>query len=151
MQSFWGDPRDGGQRRHEGIDIFAPKLTPAIAVADGYVSGVTEGGIGGKAVWLNVAGKNIHLYYAHLDRQLVRDGQAIKQGDTLGLIGNTGNAKYTAPHLHFGIYTPDGPVDPFPFVNKTIKTAPPLATKDFAGSFKADSISECKKYIEGKY
>ena len=101
--SFWGDSRDGGQRRHEGIDIFAPKLTPVIAAADGYVSGVTEGGIGGKTVWLNVAGKNIHLYYAHLDRQLVRDGQDIKQGDTLGLIGNTGNAKYTA-HIFISVF-----------------------------------------------
>ena len=64
--SFWGDSRDGGKRRHEGMDIFAPKLTPAIAAADGYISGVREGGLGGKTVWLNVNNRNIYLYYAHL-------------------------------------------------------------------------------------
>jgi peptidoglycan LD-endopeptidase LytH len=55
--SFWGDDREGGKRSHEGIDIFAPKLTQAIAVADGYVTGVREGGIGGKTVWLRPEGK----------------------------------------------------------------------------------------------
>jgi murein DD-endopeptidase MepM/ murein hydrolase activator NlpD len=38
--SFWGDNRDGGKRSHEGVDIFAAKLTPAIAAADGVVTGV---------------------------------------------------------------------------------------------------------------
>ena len=128
--SFWGDDRDGGERKHEGVDIFAPKLTPAIAAADGYITGVPEGGIGGKTVWMKVAGKNIHLYYAHLDKQLVADGQKVKLGDTLGLVGNTGNAKYTPSHLHFGIYTYRGPVDPWPYVNKTVRTAPAVAAKD---------------------
>lgn len=127
--SFWGDDRDAGRRKHEGIDIFAPKLTPAIAAADGYITGVQEGGLGGKTVWMKVADKNYYLYYAHLDRQLVQDGQRIKKGDTLGLVGNTGNAKYTPSHLHFGIYTHNGPVDPWPFVNKVLRTADPVATK----------------------
>lgn len=128
--SFWGDARDGGLRSHEGIDIFAAKLTPAIAAADGYITGVREGGIGGKTIWLRAKGRNIHLYYAHLDSQLVEEGQDVKQGDTLGLIGNTGNAKYTPPHLHFGIYTNQGPIDPFPFVNRDVKAAPDFTPKD---------------------
>ena len=128
--SFWGDDRDAGKRKHEGIDIFAPKLTPAIAAADGYVTGVNEGGIGGKTVWMKVADRKIHLYYAHLDKQLVEDGQRVKKGDTLGLVGNTGNAKYTPSHLHFGIYTHNGPIDPWPFVNKMIRTAPAVSSKE---------------------
>ena len=128
--SFWGDDRDAGKRKHEGIDIFAPKLTPAIAAADGYVTGVNDGGIGGKTVWMRVADRNIHLYYAHLDKQLVDDGRRVKKGDTLGLVGNTGNAKYTPSHLHFGIYTNNGPIDPWPFVNKIIRSAPVVASKD---------------------
>ena len=131
--SFWGDGRDAGKRLHEGIDIFAPKLTPAIAAADGYVTKVNEGGIGGKTVWMKVADKNIHLYYAHLDQQLVQDGQTVKKGDTVGLIGNTGNATHTAAHLHFGIYNYEGAVDPWPYVNKTVKTAPAIAAKDITG------------------
>jgi len=128
--SFWGDARDAGKRLHEGIDIFAPKLTPAIAAADGYVTKVDEVGIGGKTVWMKVADRNIHLYYAHLHKQLVQDGQTVKKGDTVGLIGNTGNAIHTAAHLHFGIYNNEGALDPWPFVNKVVKTAPAITPKD---------------------
>lgn len=128
--SFWGDARDGGLRRHEGIDIFAPKRTPAVAAADGFITRVSEGGIGGKTIWMRAEGTAISLYYAHLDKQLVEAGQLVKKGDTLGLIGNTGNAKYTLPHLHFGIYGFGGAVDPWPFVNKMVKTAPLLKMKD---------------------
>jgi len=144
--SFWGDDRDAGKRRHEGIDIFAPKLTPAVAAADGYITGVDEGGLGGKTVWMKVAEKNIHLYYAHLDKQLVEDGQRIKKGDTLGLVGNTGNAKYTPSHLHFGIYTYNGPIDPWPFVNKTKRSAPPVTAKDLTNNlqWKNTAVSKNK-------
>jgi murein DD-endopeptidase MepM/ murein hydrolase activator NlpD len=128
--SFWGDDRDAGKRKHEGIDIFAAKLTPAVAAADGYVTGVNEGGLGGKTIWMRVVDKNIHLYYAHLDRQLVEQGQRVKKGDTLGLVGNTGNARFTAPHLHFGIYNYNGAIDPWPFVNKSLKHASPVKPKD---------------------
>lgn len=122
--SFWGDARDGGRRRHEGLDIFAARHTPVVAAADGYVTGVKEGGIGGKTVWMKPSDKNIFLYYAHLDKQLVKEGQMVKKGDVLGLVGNTGNAKYTPPHLHFGIYTYHGAIDALPFVNRSVKTAP---------------------------
>lgn len=128
--SFWGDSREGGKRRHEGIDIFAPKRTPVIASADGVVTAVKEGGIGGKVVWLRLLEKNVTLYYAHLDKQLVTDGQMVKKGQTLGLVGNTGNAKHTPSHLHFGIYTSGGPIDPFPFVDKNIQTAPAVTSKN---------------------
>ena len=91
---------------------------------------MTEGGIGGKTVWMKVSYKNIHLYYAHLDKQLVEGGQRVKQGDTLGLVGNTGNAKYTPSHLHFGVYGYQGPVDPWPFVNKIARLAPAVSSKN---------------------
>ena len=130
--SIWGDDRDGGKRSHEGVDIFAPKRTPAVAAADGYIASVREGGIGGKTVWLRPEGKNITLYYAHLDEQLVQEGQQVKKGDTIGLVGNTGNARTTPPHLHFGIYGFGGAVDPFPFVNRQVKAAPAVNTKKMA-------------------
>ncbi|MDB5192250.1 MAG: family peptidase [Segetibacter sp.] len=134
--SFWGANRDGGKRLHEGIDIFAPKLTPLVAAADGVVTGVKEGGLGGKVVWIRVNGKNTSLYYAHLHKQMVREGQQVKQGETIGLVGNTGNAIHTASHLHFGVYTSDGPVNPLPFVNQSIKTAPAVPAKNLAGYLK---------------
>ena len=68
-------------------------------------------------------GKNLTLYYAHLDQQLVREGQLVKKGEVIGLVGNTGNAKHTASHLHFGVYTSYGPVDPLPYVNQVLSKA----------------------------
>ena len=119
--SVWGDARDAGARRHEGIDIFAPKRTPAVAAANGVITSVREGGIGGKTVFMRPAGKPYSLYYAHLDEQLVTSGQRVAAGDTIGLVGNTGNAATTSPHLHFGIYAAGGAIDPLPFVNPTIR------------------------------
>lgn len=130
--SLWGAQRDGGKRNHEGIDIFAPKGTPAIAAADGYITGVREGGIGGKTVWLRPTESKFTLYYAHLDEQLVQEGQLVKKGDTVGLVGNTGNAQTTAAHLHFGIYGSAGAVDPFPFVNRKLREAPAMSHKKLA-------------------
>lgn len=121
--SFWGDSRDAGARKHEGLDIFGKFRTPVVAAAEGYVTSVREGGIGGKVVFLRPADKNYTLYYAHLDSQIVQEGQTVKTGDIVGLMGNTGNAKYTPTHLHFGIYTNSGAVDPLPFISK-ISTPP---------------------------
>jgi peptidoglycan LD-endopeptidase LytH len=134
--SVWGVDRDGGKRRHEGIDIFAPKRTPAVAAADGFITGVREGGIGGKTVWLRPEGKPYTLYYAHLDEQLVHEGQQVKKGDVIGLVGNTGNAATTPPHLHFGIYTFGGAVDPLPYVNRTVKKAPSFSDKKLTHQLK---------------
>jgi hypothetical protein len=119
--SFWGQGRDNGTRKHEGIDIFAPRRAPLVAAANGVVTRVEEYGLGGKIIFLNPDQEDYSLYYAHLDEQLVQRGQRVKTGDTIGLVGNTGNAQHTASHLHFGIYTNSGAVDPLPFVNRVIK------------------------------
>lgn len=62
-----------------------------------------------------------NLYYARLDSQIEVQGQRVKTGDTVGIIGNTGNAKNTPPHLHFGIYTSGGAINPLPFINPEAK------------------------------
>ncbi len=118
--SLWGVDRDGGRRSHEGIDIQAAKRTPVVASADGIVTRVGDNNLGGKVVFMRPEGRNINLYYAHLDEQLVHSGQRVKAGDVIGLMGNTGNAKNTVPHLHFGIYE-NGAIDPLPFVNPAKK------------------------------
>jgi len=115
--SFWGDPRDGGRRKHEGNDIFAPRRTPLLAVAKGRITSTRKSNLGGKTIWLRDGeGRSVSYYYAHLDSQLVSVGQAVQRGDTIGLVGNTGNARFTPPHLHFGIYR-SGAIDPFNFLN----------------------------------
>lgn len=103
--SIWGDVRDGGKRSHEGVDIFAPRGTPVIAPVDGIVRSAEERGIGGKVVWLSDNEHSQNLYFAHLNDWNVKRGDRVKTGDTLGFVGNTGNARTTPPHLHFGIYS----------------------------------------------
>lgn len=115
--SLWGVPRDGGARLHEGVDISAKHRTPALASADGYISRVSDNEIGGKVVFLTDNDFGYSIYYAHLDEQLVRTGQKVKAGEQIGLVGNTGNAKNTIPHLHFGIYTNNGAIDPLAFID----------------------------------
>lgn len=116
--SFWGVDRDGGKRRHEGIDIFAKRGTPVVAVTNGYIGYTGERGLGGKQVWLRDAAFGANIYYAHLDSIKAISGMRVTAGDTLGFVGNTGNARTTPPHLHFGIYR-GGAVNPLPFVYKT--------------------------------
>ncbi len=115
IQSFWGAPRGGGSRKHEGIDIFAERGTPVVAPVKGRVVAVRNRGLGGKQVWLRDGERGQSLYFAHLDSQAVSFGTVVKPGDTLGFVGNTGNAIYTPPHLHFGMYS-GGAFDPYPFV-----------------------------------
>lgn len=113
--SVFGDPRDGGARDHHGVDIFAPRGTPALAAIEAVVSRVDTTPRGGNVVWLRETQRGFSLYYAHLDSQYVREGMRVSPGDTVGFVGNTGNARTTPPHLHFGIYQ-RGPVDPYPYV-----------------------------------
>ncbi|SDS27145.1 M23 family metallopeptidase [Gramella sp. MAR_2010_147] len=114
--SYWGDMRDGGRRDHKGIDIFAKKGTPVIAPTSGRVGYTGEKGLGGKQVWLRDSKRKQSLYYAHLD-SIIPDLGRVNPGDTLGFVGNTGNAKTTPPHLHFGIYRRnEGAIDPLGFV-----------------------------------
>jgi murein DD-endopeptidase MepM/ murein hydrolase activator NlpD len=116
VQSIFGDPRDAGRRTHEGVDIFAPPGTPVVAASDALVTTVGESRLGGLVVWLWDTRRAHAQYYAHLSEQLVSSGQLVRAGDVIGRVGNTGNARSTPPHLHFGIYGRTGAIDPAPFV-----------------------------------
>ena len=129
VKSFFGAERDAGAREHHGIDIFAPRGTPALAAARGVVRSISPNNLGGNVVWLSDVDRGQTLYYAHLDRHNVVAGQRVEIGDTLGFVGNTGNARTTPPHLHFGVYRRgQGPLDPYPFVYRsTARPAPVTA------------------------
>ncbi len=101
IRSFWGDWRSGG-RSHQGVDIFAPRGTPVLAATGGSIRSTRPNNLGGKVVWLrDELGRS--QYYAHLDNHAVVRGDRVEAGDTIGFVGNTGNARTTPPHLHFGI------------------------------------------------
>ncbi|WP_157974322.1 M23 family metallopeptidase [Lewinella sp. IMCC34183] len=99
--SIFGDAR-GKTRSHAGIDIGTTRGTPVVAVADGFVERIREGGSGGRQLYLR-DGRGRLFYYAHLDDWLVEEYQAVSAGDTLGTVGDTGNARGTTPHLHFEV------------------------------------------------
>jgi peptidoglycan LD-endopeptidase LytH len=118
--SRFGDSRDGGRREHHGVDIFAPRGTPVLAAAEAYVSRVDTTPVGGRVIWLRDSIRGASIYYAHLEEPLVTQGARVMPGDTIGLLGNTGNAITTPPHLHFGLYVRgEGPVDPWDFLYRS--------------------------------
>jgi hypothetical protein len=117
VQSVFGADRDAGRRSHAGVDIFARRGTPVLATSAGIINRVDVTNLGGKVVWLRDPVRAANIYYAHLDSQHVANGDRVQAGDTLGFVGNSGNAITTPPHLHFGIYRRgEGPVDPDPFL-----------------------------------
>jgi murein DD-endopeptidase MepM/ murein hydrolase activator NlpD len=128
IQSGFGAPRDGGRRSHRGVDIFAPRNTPVVAAAEAWVSRVRETEVGGRVIWLRNKRNGDALYYAHLESQEVREGQEVQPGDVIGRVGNSGNARTTPPHLHFGVYVRRrGARDPYPYLHRVRGSAPSLA------------------------
>jgi peptidoglycan LD-endopeptidase LytH len=122
IQSGFGAERDAGARSHRGVDIFAARGTPALAAMDSWVMRVDTTPRGGNVVWLQPLFSDMRLYYAHLDSFSVAAGELVLAGDVIGTVGNTGNARTTPPHLHFGVYVRKrgmrgGARDPYPFLD----------------------------------
>jgi len=113
LVNSWGNARTGG-RRHEGIDIFAPKDTPVRSTTRGIVVRVGTNRLGGQTVWILGPGLERH-YYAHLNRYAaLRPGDHVDAGQIIGYAGNTGNARGGPPHLHYGIYSGGAARNPYP-------------------------------------
>ena len=105
----WGQPRSGG-RVHQGVDIISPRNTDVVAVVDGVAQAKTNE-LGGNVIWLTGADGN-RYYYAHLDNWATL-GPVVK-GTVIGHVGDTGNARFSTPHLHFEIHPGGGPaVNPY--------------------------------------
>ncbi len=116
VTSYFGpriSPINNRLRMHEGIDIGAVSGTKIIAPADGVVVYVgTKPGFG-KFVHL-VHGYAIETFYAHAKKVTVKKGQAVKRGDTIAIIGNTGSS--TGPHVHYEVRVNGTPVNPFYYI-----------------------------------
>ena len=123
MKGAFDERRGGGSRRHEAVDILAPRGTPVRAVEDGTVSRLFFSKAGGITIYQFDTSERFTYYYAHLDRYArgLREGQRLERGDVIGYVGTTGNAPPNTPHLHFAIFelTPEKrwwegtPVDPY--------------------------------------
>lgn len=111
----WGFPRSGG-RTHKGVDMFNARNTPLLAVVDGVVK-FSFNSLGGRSTHI-YADNGVVYYYTHLEAHPsgISSGQRVSRGTVVGYLGNSGNARYTSPHLHFEI-RPDGKaVNPYPTV-----------------------------------
>jgi murein DD-endopeptidase MepM/ murein hydrolase activator NlpD len=108
----WGFPRHQGA--HQGVDLMAAHGTPNVAVVSGNVN-FKEGGTSGMGAYLHGDDGNLY-YYFHLSGY---EGgpRHVSQGEVIGYVGNTGDARYTAPHTHFEIHPGGGSaVNPYPSV-----------------------------------
>lgn len=113
----WGAARSEG-RTHEGIDIFAKRSTPIHSTTIGVVRKVGLDRLGGNVVSIIGPGGVMH-YYAHMQQFAdIEVGDWVEAGEVIGYVGDSGNAKGTPPHLHYGIYTRSGAVNPYPLLAK---------------------------------
>lgn len=135
LSDSWHFARDGGRRKHTGIDIFAPKGTGIVAVADGVVSFIGDQPKGGLCLWLTTE-SGTSFYYAHLDRWAagLYEGMEVRSGDLLGYVGNTGNARTTPAHLHFAVNDNDEMVNPYPILTRAVPVKRARVTLEAASS-----------------
>lgn len=121
IDSF-GAPRNVGtsyEHWHEGTDIMAAHGTPVVAVEDGVVRRAATNPLGGNAI--TMVGASGHLYYyAHLSAYApgIESGSSVLAGQLIGFVGDTGDARGGAPHVHFEITPPgtDVEVNPYPLL-----------------------------------
>ncbi|WP_380779151.1 M23 family metallopeptidase [Sphingomonas sp. R86520] len=101
----WNDARGGGTRGHHGTDIMAAGGTPVVAAAPGRIEKLFQSGLGGITLYVRSPDRRWTYYYAHLAGYAagVREGMTVKAGDTLGYVGDTGDAGAGNYHLHFGL------------------------------------------------
>jgi murein DD-endopeptidase MepM/ murein hydrolase activator NlpD len=104
LTDTFDDARAAG-RRHDAIDIMAPKGTRVLAAADGTVVKLFTSVRGGLTVYQFDPDRTVEYYYAHLDRYApgLAEGATLKRGDPVGFVGSSGDADPAAPHLHFEI------------------------------------------------
>ena len=119
LRDTWGAARSQG-RSHEGIDIMAERGTKVYSATEGLVADLRNNNLGGKVIWIVGPAGSWH-YYAHLDdhKRGLSVGDYVRKGDVIGYVGNTGNARHTASHLHYGIYLNGkgrSAVNPYPYL-----------------------------------
>ena len=100
----------GGDRRHEAIDVMAPRNTPVLAVEDGAVAKLFLSEAGGITVYQFDPTESYVYYYAHLEGYAhgLKEKDPVARGQVIGYVGTTGNAPRDAPHLHFAIFRMTG-------------------------------------------
>jgi len=96
----------GASRRHQALDVLAPRNTPVLAVEDGTIARLFLSDAGGITIYQFDPSSSYVYYYAHLERYAdgLKEGSDVKRGQVIGYVGTTGNAPRNTPHLHFAIF-----------------------------------------------
>lgn len=98
---------------HAGIDIAAPIDTVVLATTNGLVHETGSSALNGR--YINIeTDEGYMIIYAHLNKINVKKMQYVERGEVIGLSGNTGRS--SGPHLHYGVYKDDEPLDPAGFL-----------------------------------
>ena len=129
LRDTFDEARSEG-RVHDAIDIPAPRGTPVLAAADGRVVKLFQSAKGGTTIYqLAAADEHFVFYYAHLDRYAdgLAEGRLARRGETIGYVGDTGNAAPGNTHLHFQIYRVADPkhfwtgenINPYPLLRNS--------------------------------
>ena len=115
-------------RRHDAIDIMAPRGTEVRAVDDGTIAKLFTSKAGGLTIYQFDPTETFSYYYAHLDHYAsgIAEHQEVRRGQLLGYVGSSGNASEKAPHLHFAIarlgtdhsWWKGDPINPYPLLAK---------------------------------
>ena len=175
----WGAPRSGG-RSHIGVDMLGPKMIPLVAVNDSvvtwgrfdnsrgtivrlrdaagweyqyiHINNDTPGTDDGEATCLQALSEKL---CNSLDGTSLGRGTAVTAGEVIGYLGDSGNAEWTAPHLHFEVYQPDGAggvvaVNPTPYVDAALENG--QVETERVGPFLNSRVAadEIYKRLEGR-
>lgn len=108
LRDTFNELRGGGSRKHEALDILAPRGTPVLSASAGRVLKLHNSKDGGLMVYAADASDRFVLMYGHLDHYAdgLSDGVPLRQGEIIGYVGTTGDAPANTPHLHFAIAHP---------------------------------------------
>jgi murein DD-endopeptidase MepM/ murein hydrolase activator NlpD len=123
------DEERGGSRKHEALDILAPRNTPVLAVEDGMVAKLFTSKAGGLTIYQFDPTSTYVYYYAHLERYAdgLKERAPIRRDQVIGYVGTSGNAPKDTPHLHFAIFKmtaekrwwEGAPIDPYKVLSES--------------------------------
>ncbi len=124
LRSQFTDKRRG--HRHNAIDLMRKRGTPVMAVTDGTIRKLYRSKTGGISIYMFDGSQEYCFFYGHLDHYVknLHEGQEVHKGEVIGYVGYTGNAKRSAPHLHFAVsltgpqhrWSGGVPIDPYPML-----------------------------------
>lgn len=108
------DPFTGKRTFHSGVDIATHNGNPVVATADGLVLSTQTDRIGGKTIKISHPNSGYVTIYCHLSKYMVKPGQRVKRGDTIGSVGKTGRAR--GPHVHYEVRLNGKRINPWYYI-----------------------------------